>query len=271
MADTSWLMQQYDMQGAILQAGTFKDQSLQIPHGKFVYYKKLRDLDLKPLKGIKSDTSNYLETYGEFKDGKKDGWWVRYFKSGKKCTVQHYKDGLEDGPYEAYNDSTNALFTSGNYIKGFREGEWDMFNPKGDTVEKDMYVHDRVYERRNNMKAFFAAVPPKGFSELIEQNVTRLISSNDVMDLLVEFDITPEGKLINPKVIRGKVSNPGFKEKLIGIIGASPLWGPAKYGDSATPVKDFSAVRIEIKDGIARANLLNYGMAKERYYNLMSK
>ena len=100
LADTAWLMQQYDMESAILQSGTFKDRNLKTPNGKFVYYRKLDFYNNKQMKELlKSDTTNCIMTEGEFKDGKKDGRWTDYFIGGKKREEACHKNGVLDGPY----------------------------------------------------------------------------------------------------------------------------------------------------------------------------
>lgn len=269
VSDTSWLMQQYDKHGAILQAGTFKDKDLSIPHGKFVYYSKLTTYNMKFKSALKlTDTSNFLRTYGEFKDGKKEGWWINYFRNGKKESVQYYRNGLMNGPSEVYNYDTNAVLVAGKYVNDQREGEWDMFSASGDTIQRDMYYHGKVFESHKSMKAFHSATPPPSFTTMIERKASRLISSADSVKVMVEFDITAEGKLINPKLI-GRSKDKNFDAKLAEIFSASEQWTPASAGDPLKPVKDFSAVRLVIRNGNAEATLINNANAKERYYNVM--
>jgi hypothetical protein len=84
LSDTSWLMQNYDMQNRIMQAGTYKDRNLQIPNGKFVYCDRLNTYNMSKavLRVGNVDTAIFLRTYGEFKNGKKDGWWIDYVRNG---------------------------------------------------------------------------------------------------------------------------------------------------------------------------------------------
>ena len=132
VADTTWLMQQYDMENAMLQSGAFKDKNLRIPNGKFVYYRKLDFYNNQTMKDIlKSDTANCIMTEGEFKNGKRDGRWTKYFIGGKKWEEAYYKDGVLNGPYRSYNDDRSTIALSGNYIDGKREGDWEMFGLDG--------------------------------------------------------------------------------------------------------------------------------------------
>ncbi|MBS1520395.1 MAG: hypothetical protein JST50_05325 [Bacteroidetes bacterium] len=268
VSDTSWLMQQYDKHGTILQAGTFKDKALSIPHGKFIYYSRFNTykIKLKPARNME-DTSNFLRTYGEFKNGKREGWWIDYFRDGKKQTVQYYRNDVLDGPYEAYNNDPNKVFAAGKYVDDKREGEWYMFSPSGDTIQHDTYYHGRVVESHQSMKAFHSATPPANFIALIEKRASRLISSTDSVSVMVNFDVTDEGKLINPKLMR-PTRDKSFDAKLIDVFNASDQWTPASAGNPLKPVKDFSAVRLVIKNGDAEASLIDYHGTKERYYNL---
>ncbi len=268
VSDTSWLMQQYDMHNSIMQAGTFKDKSLHIPHGKFVYYNKFYTYRMKWSRGFKPpDTSNYLRGYGEYKDGKKNGWWIDYYRNGNKDRAEYYKNGLLDGPYEAYNHDTNTIFTAGNYVNDKREGEWDILSQKGDTLEKDMYFNGKVFERHQQLKQFVAAASPVDFIGMIEEKVTRLINETDHFKVLIGFDITPEGKVINPKII-GRGYNKSFDKQLLEILSSSPVWVPANSGDPAKPIQDFSAVNIEADNRHVLAILVNYGNSKQMYYNM---
>lgn len=188
LADTAWLMQQYDMENAILQSGMFKDKYLQISHGKFVYYRKLDFYNNKMMKEIlKSDTANCVMTEGEFKDGKKDGRWTDYLIGGKKREEAYYKYGVLNGPYRSYNDDRSTIALSGSYVNGKREGEWDMFNLEGKVIETDRYRKGKVYNRKMTLGPYNAPKPPRGFETYITNAFRKTSSAQDIGNTTIEY------------------------------------------------------------------------------------
>lgn len=269
-SDTSWLMQQYDMHNYIMQAGTFKDKELAVAHGKFVYYNHYYTyrLNIPKLRMQNLDTSNFLHTYGEFKDGQKDGWWVTYFKNGNKAVAEYYRNGVLDGPYLGYNSETGAAFVTGNFVNDRREGKWAMLNTKGDTVQLDNYYHGKIFESTKAMKPYNEPKLTDEFVAFVDKAVHDIVGNDDQFNITVGFDIAADGKPSKPTIV-GRGYNKNFDPQLLKALEAGPAWIPANEGDRSKTVKDFSAVKIEVvKGGLVKVTKLEYGSAKQRYYNL---
>ena len=83
-------------------------------HGPWVYYYKNGQLNYK----------------GTYKDGKWDGPWVYYHKNGQLDIKGTYKDGKEEGPWVRYWNN-GQLFSKGTYKDGKRRGLWTFFNRDG--------------------------------------------------------------------------------------------------------------------------------------------
>lgn len=273
LADTTWLMQQYDMENAVLQSGMFKDKNLQIPHGKYVYYRKLDFYNNKMMKEIlKSDTANCIMTEGEFKDGKKDGRWTDYFIGGKKREEAYYKYGVLNGPYRSYNDDRSTIALSGSYVDGKREGKWDMFNLEGKVIETDKYRNGKVYNRKMTLSPYNPPKPPHGFETYVTRAFRKAATAQDIESKAIEysvvFTVTIDGKVVKPELtLPGQDDNP-LARMLLGIIENSPQWKPANTGDETKPIEDFAIISVEINKGSITTKVLDYAKAKAVYYNL---
>ncbi|MGZ4044301.1 MAG: toxin-antitoxin system YwqK family antitoxin, partial [Bacteroidia bacterium] len=242
LADTAWLMQQYDLDNAILQSSVFKDKNLQIPHGKYAYYRKLNFYNNKMMKDIlKSDTANCIMTEGEFRDGKKEGRWTDYFIGGKKREVATYKDGLLNGPYRSYSDDHSTIALSGNYVDGKRDGEWLMFGMGGKLIETDKYRNGKVYNKKISPGPYNAPKPPSEFENYVSDAIQKAISvyniGNTSFDHSFILTVTTGGNIIEPHVAQPGHDDDPFTRILVEIIRNSPKWKPANTGDDTKPVE----------------------------------
>ena len=69
-----------------------------------IYYKKFSDI---PFSGkVNGDIK------GLFKNGKKEGTWVRYYKNGQLFSVSNYNMGRKDGAWITYSNKGCLLYTS---------------------------------------------------------------------------------------------------------------------------------------------------------------
>ena len=78
-----------------------------------LYYEKFTDVPFSgKIEGLQR---------GSFKDGKKDGPWVRYHDNGQLWEKGTYKDGKEEGPWVSYNEdgTVNEEYT-GTYKDGVK-------------------------------------------------------------------------------------------------------------------------------------------------------
>ncbi|MGZ3767220.1 MAG: toxin-antitoxin system YwqK family antitoxin [Mucilaginibacter sp.] len=272
LADTAWLMQHYDKNGNIMEAGTFKDRALQIPHGKFVFYHKFAPKNLKNKSFARAglDTMNHLKTYGVYKDGLKEGYWVDYFPNGHKAVVNYYEHGKLNGPSETYNYDTNTVLARGSYENDQREGHWTLLNPHGVVIQTDVYHLGKVVSSKESMPAYEPPKPMPEFYTYMDKGVHNMI--NDPADLpqsgirvVVTVDVSDSGKLSNPKLV-GKGYSKSFDKNLLELLGKSPLWVPANTGEEKKPIKDFSILSVEVYNGLVTVKTLD--QSKARFYNI---
>lgn len=267
LADSVWLMNQFDMRDAIMVSGTFKDRTLRVPNGKFVYYDTFNPpegLNLKDKYII--DTQNYIKTYGVYKNGLKDGYWIDYFGGKYKAVVSYYENGILNGPYESYNQETHTVMVQGNYVHGVRDGEWHILNTHGEIIETDLYRDGKIYQRHKSITNYNAPEPTKEFYKFMDKGIRKIINDRDIATIYVSVTITAQGKLVDPQIVMGKGYTASFDKQLLNIFSSSPLWNPANKGDANKPIEDFSSISIQIRNGQVQITIINYG--KDVFYNL---
>ena len=87
-----------------------------------LYYKKFTEV---PFTGKTTG-----ENQGSFRNGKKDGPWVRYHENGQLWSKGIYKDGDRDGSWVWFHDN-GQLLSKGIYKDGERDGPWVSYNEDG--------------------------------------------------------------------------------------------------------------------------------------------
>jgi len=81
-------------------------------------------------------------TQGSFKDGKKEGSWVRYWRNGQLWNKGEYKNGEKEGNWFGYWDNGQLMYKGdwecgGKWNKNSKEeGYWVFYNKDG-TINKE--------------------------------------------------------------------------------------------------------------------------------------
>lgn len=124
--DSVYTVKKFDADGYMMMTGSYKDDSLQVPHGSFVYYDWVELVSplgntLLPANG----KERYISLKGSFKNGLRDGRWITYYQNNSIKDVIHYKNNLMNGEYRNFNYKGN-LETVGNFVNNKREGTWSL-------------------------------------------------------------------------------------------------------------------------------------------------
>jgi uncharacterized protein YdeI (BOF family) len=253
ISDTVWVAKQYAMDNTIMMEGTYKDQSLDIPNGNFVYYEKIASLGSK-IKGTAPGVVNYVKTRGEFRNGAKDGRWTEYFFDGRTQVINTYKNDLLDGLYENYYQDDTTVSVRGNYINDKREGYWYVFSKRGNVIRKELYKDGKVTDRVIVPPAYIGAVPPKDFNKYIRSNISKLTNSNTNGTITVEATITKAGKVLNPTLTNFGISSE-IADKVLKIVSDYPtLWTPPIDTNLKQAIDDNISFFIEIRSGEVTVN-----------------
>src|ERR1700759_3839933 len=92
--DSAYMASLYDMNNHLMAKGTYKDESLAIPTGKFVYYKN---------EPSGNSNINYKAAVGYFLNGKRIGLWYDYSSDGQVTAAYNYENNKFNGDYKIYN------------------------------------------------------------------------------------------------------------------------------------------------------------------------
>ncbi|MDA0763429.1 MAG: hypothetical protein O3A39_03235 [Proteobacteria bacterium] len=94
-----------------------------------LYYKKFSDVPYTgKIEGLWSYTNS--EVQGSFKDGKKAGTWLYYWKKGQLKSKGNFKNDKKEGLTLRYS-GYGKLLERGNYINDKRNGTWIIDNQDG--------------------------------------------------------------------------------------------------------------------------------------------
>lgn len=138
--DSVYTFKKFDFNGILLTSGTFKDDSLHIPHGNFVYYDWITPNNNTTNQGYEIDgKERFISLTGKFLDGMRTGRWISYYSDGKLKQVVTYYKGIIHGPYQLF-ETSGKIQIQGLYIAGKKNGTWIMKGGK----QEDEYVNDKL-------------------------------------------------------------------------------------------------------------------------------
>lgn len=138
--DSLYTFKRFDFEGILLSTGSFKDDSLQVPHGKFIYYDWITP-ENNPLtyEYEINGKERYVQLTGSFTDGVKTGRWIAFYPNGTIKQVVTYKQGIVQGAYQLFSIS-GKLLVSGLYVLGKKNGTWTIDGGK----QENEYVNDQL-------------------------------------------------------------------------------------------------------------------------------
>ena len=122
--DSVYTFKKYDADGYVMVTGAFKDDSLQVAHGKFIYYDWVDQLStLGSTLPVADGKDRYILTTGRFNDGKREGRWLSFYPNGGLKSVVTFVDNVLNGESKSF-DTKGKLQTSGNFVDGKKDGQW---------------------------------------------------------------------------------------------------------------------------------------------------
>jgi antitoxin component YwqK of YwqJK toxin-antitoxin module len=138
--DSLYTFKKYDADGYVMVTGSFRDDSLKVAQGKFVYYDWVDELTtLNNTLPTAEGRDRYILVTGNFKEGKKSGKWYTFYPNGSLKNVMTFVEDVMNGEYK-YFDSKGKLQISGTYLNGKKNGQWVLSG--GRKIEQ--YSNDKV-------------------------------------------------------------------------------------------------------------------------------
>jgi hypothetical protein len=138
--DSVYTFKKFDLDGILLASGSFKDDSLKVPHGKFTYYNWITpDNNLVNAGFDINGKERFIETAGIFLEGQRNGRWISFYADGKiKQVITFYKD-IAHGAYQFFS-SDGKQQVAGMYISGKKNGTWILKGGK----QEDTYARGQL-------------------------------------------------------------------------------------------------------------------------------
>lgn len=201
LSDTAYQVRTYNMKDTILMEGTYKDELLKIPNGRFIYYSK-KTIPEKFDGVIIADTNNFISMVGYFLNGLKVGMWVEYQSRGIKNCTYFYKKDMANGIYQRFDKSHNSyVVEEGNYIDDKREGEWNLYgyDTLKTPIKTAIYKNDRLVKEIVHIEA---ADFPSDLGDFFARKLKQVDTlKHQNVDIKIGMTIGINGKVTNPKII----------------------------------------------------------------------
>jgi len=119
-----WVFKRYDLYDNLIQTGSYKDERLTTPHGKFFFYMDLELFNQLHVTNFKlKGKTRFLCQQGTFVDGRENGKWLLFYPDGTILNTQDFVNGKLHGQFTTY-DKYGNIEIKGNYVDGERDGEW---------------------------------------------------------------------------------------------------------------------------------------------------
>lgn len=119
-----WVFKRYDLYDNLIQTGSYKDERLTTPHGKFLFYMDLELFNQVQVTNFKlKGKTRFLCQQGTFVDGVENGKWLLFYPDGTILNTQDFVNGKLHGEFITY-DKYGKIEIKGNYVDGERDGEW---------------------------------------------------------------------------------------------------------------------------------------------------
>lgn len=143
--DSLYVYKKFDIQNNLMTTGSFKDENLTIPHGKFIFYSDVETFnDTYNSTFPFTDQNIFVAEEGEFKNGLTNGPWKTYYPDGSSFANVSFVEGLKQGDFISYNPK-GKVEIFGTYINDKKEGEWLFKRGR----KKIFYVNDSQQKKVN--------------------------------------------------------------------------------------------------------------------------
>lgn len=172
-------------------------------------------------KVFSSESGNLLEEKN-YLNGKLNGVHKTYYTDGEVSLEEIYLDGKLNGHATAYYPKTHKISSTGDYLKGVRNGAWDFYDVAGKIRSTEeyqeakllktyvyLYQHNVGQKINQDMIAYFLKSGEKSIAVLKNGKRFNLDESLDDVSLWADFMVFTR---IAPSVIAATDAIVGYKE-----------------------------------------------------------
>jgi antitoxin component YwqK of YwqJK toxin-antitoxin module len=147
-----WMFKRFDLYDNLLQTGSYNNELLSVPHGKFTFYYGVADYNNVNGTSYKiNGKTRFISQEGNFVNGKEEGRWFTFYPDGNVSSYFEFKAGIYEGPYKEFDKFANVLI-EGAFVNGKKQGEW--ISEKGtriDTFEEGILISTRYVKKTKNV------------------------------------------------------------------------------------------------------------------------
>jgi len=119
-----WTLKRYDLYDNLMLSGSYKDEQLTTPHGKFIFYSSIDDYNYQNFTNFKNpSTDRYISQQGQYVDGLEEGRWIDYFPDGRVMGYRTYVKGKLEGEAVFFNYKGRRILV-GQFKDGIKTGTW---------------------------------------------------------------------------------------------------------------------------------------------------
>jgi len=237
--DSGWYVRQFSMGDTILTSGYYKNSELSIPNGRFEYYTLYNgyihlqyNYAKHKMDTINNRKINFLQYSGNYVNGKKEGVWEEYFRTGGLVNTSTYQNNVLNGIYKTYNLTGGAVLVEGNIINNIREGEWNQLGANGEILRTDIYKKGKIIKTiahldyKNSQRITDAKNEYDLVKYLNKALATFRFSKQGKFEVQYGFTLTTTGLLTDPSVHRSSTLE--IDTAVLNAFAVAPVWTPAK-------------------------------------------
>jgi antitoxin component YwqK of YwqJK toxin-antitoxin module len=212
--DSAYMARQYNMNNSLMVKGTYKDASLTIPNGKFVYY-------------TANETGSYVSAVGYFVSGKRTGNWSEFAPNGQAILEYSYENNVLNGAYKTY-DANSGIRGEGNMVNGKLTGDFKWYNSDGLLIAGALLEKGKIVKKTEYMKD---AKERMNLYAYVEQKLKKYSSVLYDSQFTVKYDISKDGKITNPQIVSGYT--PEINAAILDALSNLNAYRPATYNNAA--------------------------------------
>lgn len=145
---------------------------------------------------------------GFFKNGKKDGLWLKWYKNGKKFAAYRYKEDEQDGIWQEWFDN-GQMKAQFEYKDGWKHGQWTLWFSNGQKRNESTFEDgkkvgaEKIWYKNGQLakESFYVGGTKEGEWKIYADDGT-------ITDMLLYKD----DELIRAKQLKSTVDNGGSDE-----------------------------------------------------------
>ena len=228
--DSGYLVMQYDMQNNLISKGTYTDEALTTPSGKFTFYQRSPKTNIVSTVSNKENAAYYKASSGYYLHGKRTGTWEEYSPQGEVAATYNYENNVLNGPYKIYNAET-GLRGEGTMVNGVLQGSFKYY-------DNDLLASDVFYENgkvKTKIVYLKQAQETRSLHSYLEQKLRRFTKVLYDSQFKVKYTVDKDGKIKDAQIISGYT--PEINNDILAILTDFDGYKPAIYNNEVIDQK----------------------------------